>query len=679
MASVGASMGTESGGAFGSHFMDQVIGMAEKASVVVAGIAATAGAWGVKIASQNEQATISFETMLGSAEKAGTFLQELKDFAATTPFEFPELQTAASSLVAAGINAEKIIPIMTSLGDVTSGMGTGAEGVKRATVALQQMSNAGRITGEDLNQLRDAGVPVFNILSAATGKTKEELTDMARKGELGKKEMEALFTALESGKGLEQFNGLMEKQSQSLQGLFSTFKDTLGQGLADAMAPVLPVLKDVLKTVTDVLNPLLKAVGPHVAMVFGTLAKGLAEVIKIGEPVIHAVVTVAGALIDALVPAVLTLMPFITRTVDILAGALTMALQGITPTLVELVKAIGPILPLLARLIGTGFVIFVTVLNELAKAFAPVIEILVAELVPVFEDLTPLWLDLATAIIPLAPQLARLVRALAPMITLFLTFQARIMEKFGPQLVPLIDKFVEFARVGTDQVVPVLEKIAGWATRLFDAFLAGDQAKIDEVTAEIGKQFDGLWENTLKPGFKKGLDVIMPELQKWWDNTAWPWFEDKWNKLKDNIVQWLKDTAPGQIAVASANMFIGIYNSFVDTINAILIAWNGIRFGEVKAGDHVIFEGFTPPQVELLTRLDRFAKGGRPRLDQPSLVGELGPELFVPDSAGTVVPNKSLGGFNIEHLEVHGQDQPAQTAFAIRSELRWLSMTAGGA
>jgi hypothetical protein len=39
-----------------------------------------------------------------------------------------------------------------------------------------------------------------------------------------------------------------------------------------------------------------------------------------------------------------------------------------------------------------------------------------------------------------------------------------------------------------------------------------------------------------------------------------------------------------------------------------------------------------------------FASGGRPPTGRPSLVGEKGPELFVPDSAGTVVPNSALGG-----------------------------------
>ena len=42
-----------------------------------------------------------------------------------------------------------------------------------------------------------------------------------------------------------------------------------------------------------------------------------------------------------------------------------------------------------------------------------------------------------------------------------------------------------------------------------------------------------------------------------------------------------------------------------------------------------------------------FATGGRPPKGRPSIVGERGPELFVPDSAGTVIPNHEMGGANI--------------------------------
>lgn len=246
--------GSESGRRFGSGFARSVGGMLKTGVVAgVTGALAGIGAgavWGVKIASQNEQAQISFTTMLGSAEKAGKFLTDLQNFAAKTPFEFPELQTAASSLVSVGVSADKVVPIMTSLGNATAGMGTGSEGIKRATVALQQMNAAQRISGDDLNQLRNAGIPVYDLLSKATGKSTQEVVKMAQAGKLGKTELDALMKALESGKGLERFSGLMDAQSASLAGMWSTFKDTFGQGLARAVQPAIPIIKNVLGQAT---------------------------------------------------------------------------------------------------------------------------------------------------------------------------------------------------------------------------------------------------------------------------------------------------------------------------------------------------------------------------------------------------------------------------------------------
>ena len=46
----------------------------------------------------------------------------------------------------------------------------------------------------------------------------------------------------------------------------------------------------------------------------------------------------------------------------------------------------------------------------------------------------------------------------------------------------------------------------------------------------------------------------------------------------------------------------------------------------------------------IFKNLPTFANGGRPPVGKPSIVGERGPELFVPSSAGTVIPNHSLGG-----------------------------------
>lgn len=232
-----------------------VLGFLGRGALVAGGLLATtagaAGALGIKTAASMETARIGFTTMLGSGRKAKSFLQDLADFAAKTPFAFPELQTAASRLVSAGVETNKIIPMMTTLGDVTAGMGTGSEGITRATNALQQMIAAQRISAEDLNQLRDAGIPVYDLLSKAMGKTKTEIVGMKDEGLLGKEALDAMLGALTTGKGLEKFNGLMEKQSSSLEGRWSTLKDTVTMGLADAVKPVIPLVKQTLGLAND--------------------------------------------------------------------------------------------------------------------------------------------------------------------------------------------------------------------------------------------------------------------------------------------------------------------------------------------------------------------------------------------------------------------------------------------
>ena len=52
-----------------------------------------------------------------------------------------------------------------------------------------------------------------------------------------------------------------------------------------------------------------------------------------------------------------------------------------------------------------------------------------------------------------------------------------------------------------------------------------------------------------------------------------------------------------------------------------------------------------------------FADGGRPPIGKTSIVGERGPELFVPDSAGTIIPNHALGGGTvIPDVRISGDD-----------------------
>jgi tape measure domain-containing protein len=340
--------GRDSGSRFGSSFKSMV-GNALKGGVL-AGLAGASflGGLGVKTAAEMEQAEIAFTTMLGSADKAKAFIADLNDFAAKTPFEFPGLQTAATSLISAGIATRDVLPIMETLGDVTSGMGTGSEGIQRATVALQQMNAAGKVTGEDLNQLRDAGIPVFDLLSASMGKTKAEIADMAQKGTLGAEGLKAIMDGLKSGKGLERFSGLMEKQSQSLTGMWSTFKDTLGMGMAKAVKPLIPLLKDGLGGAAKALPPIIEAV-----------ANGLKKFIEFSIAAVKwgrehkTLLQVVGTVLAGLAAGILAYNAYVKISTAITRG------WAIAQGLLNAAMALNPIGLVVAAIVALGVVLFI--------------------------------------------------------------------------------------------------------------------------------------------------------------------------------------------------------------------------------------------------------------------------------------------------------------------------------
>lgn len=209
-----------------------------------------AGAAIVAVAGKMEQAEIAFAGLLGSAEKAGAFLTELKDFAAKTPFEFPDLVQASKRMLALGFEAQKIIPTLRTVGDAAAGLGAGAQGIDRITLALGQMAAKGKVSAQEMNQLAEVGIKGWDILAKSVGKSVAEMQKLAEKGALdGAAAVDVILAGLN-----KQFAGQMEKQSQTLLGQWSNFKDQVTFILMDFGKILLPVLKDALAATMPLLD-----------------------------------------------------------------------------------------------------------------------------------------------------------------------------------------------------------------------------------------------------------------------------------------------------------------------------------------------------------------------------------------------------------------------------------------
>lgn len=185
---------------------------------------------GVSLAAQAEENEIAFGVMLGSMEKGKDLVKELQEFAAKTPMDTNTLQSSAKLLLQFGIEGKNLLPIMKMLGDATGG---NAQKMMAMSLAFGQMASTGRLMGGDLFQMVNAG---FNPLQHMAEKAAKTLGgDVNLHMQRLKKEMEA--GRISVNRVIEAFKeatseggrlaGLMEKQSQSLTGLFSTMQDDI--------------------------------------------------------------------------------------------------------------------------------------------------------------------------------------------------------------------------------------------------------------------------------------------------------------------------------------------------------------------------------------------------------------------------------------------------------------------
>lgn len=218
---------------------------AARGAVAFGAVAVAAGTMGIQTAAQLEQVEVGFTTMLGSAEKAQKFMKQLQQFAAATPFEFTELVGSAQRFLAMGFAAKDVIPMLTAVGDAVAAMGGSAESVDSVTRALGQMQAKGKVSGEELMQLTEQGIPALKILADQYGVSTMEMSKMIEKGEvLSNKAIPLLIKGLKDGtENVKGFGGMMENQSATLQGKWSTLMDNLRMGLGNLAYKFLPQAK----------------------------------------------------------------------------------------------------------------------------------------------------------------------------------------------------------------------------------------------------------------------------------------------------------------------------------------------------------------------------------------------------------------------------------------------------
>jgi tape measure domain-containing protein len=183
-----------------------------------------------------ESQTRSLEVLTGSAQKAGQIIKELQQLGAVTPFTSTELIDSAKRLQAFGVEADKVVETTKRLADVSGATGAELSGL---VTAYGQVQAKGRLQGEELLQFQERGVALQTELRKMYGLSGEEFQKALEKGRIGSEAVEVAILRLTSAGG-KYANGAIA-QSDTLNGRLSTLQDSIGvlaQTIGSTLAPV---------------------------------------------------------------------------------------------------------------------------------------------------------------------------------------------------------------------------------------------------------------------------------------------------------------------------------------------------------------------------------------------------------------------------------------------------------
>ena len=203
-----------------------------------------------------EQAQISFSRMLQSEKQGQQLINDIQELANKTPMTSESLNNNARLLLNFNaVAADEVIPTLKMLGDITGG---DQQRMDSLTLAFAQSASAGRLMGQDLLQMINAGFNPLQIISEKTGKSIAQLKDDMSKGKIGTDMVIQAFKDATAAGG--KFYGMMEAQSQSKAGLEATKADSLEILARTITDTAMPALKEFDKQQISIINSMTDSV-----------------------------------------------------------------------------------------------------------------------------------------------------------------------------------------------------------------------------------------------------------------------------------------------------------------------------------------------------------------------------------------------------------------------------------
>lgn len=477
-------------------FGDAISDVGSKVSILSAAVGSLFAA-GVNVNMEMEKNIKIFELFTGSTEEAQKAVDNLREDAKTSIFSANDLINANRYLLAAGLSAEEARKDINNLANALAAAGGDASQLSNMAYNMGQVRSNAKAAAIDMRQFSNTGIPIWQLLSDYTGKTREELEKTGVTYDMIAGTLEA--AAQDTGR----LSGAMERLAETTSGKFTKMKGTFQEALGNLTESLLPTINDLLEKIIDKINQfnnlpqetkdLITKIG-LVIIALGPVLVIVGKLISFGGTLISAISTIAG----------------------LIGGA-----GGLSAILAALTGPIGIVLAAIAALVA-GFTLLwnksETFRNSIREIGQSLVQTYNEHIKPIIDNVTEilsiLWNDL---IVPYAQYL---------------------WEKFGP----IIEKV--FTMAGKI-IVGVFDKVASIIHTATDILKGLIKFITGVFTADWGQAWEGIKEifgsvfNGLKSLFTTPINWIIGKLNK---------FIDSINNIK--IPDWVPEVGGKGIHIA---------------------------------------------------------------------------------------------------------------------------------
>lgn len=220
----------------------------------------------VKKGMENELQKQNITSLLaGDTVAADTLFGQISEYGKNTVYDKAGLIEAQKTMMSFGLSSEKSFNTLKQIGDIAMG---DANKMQSLALAFSQATSAGKLQGQDLMQLINAGFNPLQVISEHTGKSMSQLKDEMSKGQISAEMLAQAFTwATEEG-GL--FYQGAEKAGQTLSGRMNQMKDSVDEMLVAVFGAIEPILSPLVDFATKAIS----AIGNGISRVIGWFKNG---------------------------------------------------------------------------------------------------------------------------------------------------------------------------------------------------------------------------------------------------------------------------------------------------------------------------------------------------------------------------------------------------------------------